>query len=383
MTLTIDKFFQLPRNKAKVDAIIDLTHAFLVDPDKERTLTSQGKPIDKKILSQYAVPDEFAPIRLTDDFRFEEWLTRANMAIASVTATGQEIPQTRMGEFLKIDGGMFKITISHIYDEETEIRMYELGQMTQMPQGFVDLLFGTVDRLQPRVIKTMNALTCQIWSDGRIVWTDPRTNVSISLQYKVEPRLFPAPLSGSDSWDRPATANGIRDLIELNNAFYEINGYYAERSLMSKRAQRALLQQSSTADYARSLGIITASGTGAYGPTFVDASVLEKAAEKLEFPLPLVWDAEYELEIAPGQFIRNRYHRDDKVTFLTKGMSERVWGPTIEAVKAGAGAKSGIFVKADEVLKTSPPQYRSYAVGRGFPFVKDPRCLASLKVFAS
>jgi hypothetical protein len=380
MTLTIDKFLQLPRYRKQLDAVIDLTHAFLMDPDKEKRLQDQGMRSDPRLLSQYQVPDEYAPIKLTDDFKFEEWLTKANMSIASVTATGQEIPQTRMGELLRIEGGMIKITISHVYDEETEIRMYELGQMANIPQGFVDLIFGSVDRLQPRVIKTMNALWGQVITRGQVTWTDPRTNVSVSLRYDTRPELFPAPLTGNDAWNQYATANGIRNLIELNNAHYSINGFYADEALMSKRTRDALLQQSSTADYARSLGLITASGTGMYGSTYVDSSLLDKASEKLDIPKPRIWDAEYELEVAPNQFVRARYLPDNYVALVTKGMSQRVWGPTIEAVKSGAGAKAGIFVKPDEVLKTSPPQYRSYAVGRGIPFVSDARRLCAMKV---
>ncbi|MFN6560043.1 MAG: hypothetical protein RMY28_009565 [Nostoc sp. ChiSLP01] len=376
--MSIAKFLNTARIKTKIDALIDNTSAFLVDPNKEARLKQEGKQADPKLLDQYAIPDEYAPMEMTDDFRVLEYMIERNMAIASIIATGQEIPQTRAGRLTKIEGSSFgKIAISHIYNEEDQIRMMELMQMQNMPRYFVDLLIGTVDSLQPRVVKTANVLWWQTAYSGISDFTDPRSGSRFRLQYNTEPTLFPAPLTGNavgtSVWTDYTNANAIDNLQSHARAFYDINGYYPDETAMSQDLLDNILRQQSTRNYALGLGIIN-NVPGAV-QAMIGQTILDKITSELKIPKIRVTDAQYEIEIAPGQNIRGRYLPNDTYVFLTKGMSKRLFGPTLEAK-----GKPGIFVKTEEVLKSSPPEERSYAVGRMIPWVAQPKQLAARKV---
>ncbi|MCC5616372.1 hypothetical protein LC605_15095 [Nostoc sp. CHAB 5836] len=376
--MSIAQFLNTTRIKTKIDALIDNTSAFLIDPNKEARLKLEGKQPDSKLLDQYIIPDEYAPMEMTDDFRVLEYMIERNMAIASIIATGQEIPQTRAGRLTKLEGSSFgKIAISYIYNEEDQIRMMELMQMQSMPRYFVDLLIGTVDSLQPRVVKTANVLTWQVWTTGLCDFTDPRSGARFRLQYNTEPTLFPAPLTGNAIgtavWTDYTNANGIDNMQSHARAFYDINGYYPDETVMSQDLLDNLLRQQSTRNYALGLGIIN-NIPGAV-QAMISQTIVDKITSELKIPKIRVSDAQYEIEIAPGQNIRGRYFPNDTYTFLTKGMSKRLFGPTLEAK-----GKPGIFVKTEEVLKSSPPEERSYAVGRMIPWVAQPKLLAARKV---
>ena len=379
LIMSIAKFLNTARVKTKIDALIDNTSAFLIDPNKEIRLTQEGKRPDPKLLDQYAIPDEYAPMEMTDDFRVLEYMLERNQAIASIIATGQEIPQTRAGRLVKIEGSQFgKIAISHIFNEEDEIRMMELEKMQSMPRYFVDLLIGTVDSLQPRVVKTANVLWWQTIISGLCDFTDPRSGTRFRLQYNTESTLMPSPLTGNTAgsaiWTDYTNANGIENLQRHARAFYDINGYYPDEVAMSQDLLDNLLRQQSTRNYALGLGIIN-NVPGSAVQAMIGQTILEKVTTELKIPKIRVTDAQYEIEIAPGQNIRGSYLPKDTYVFLTKGMSKRLFSPTIEAK-----GKAGIFVMSEETLKSSPPESRSYAVGRMIPFVPQPRYLAARKV---
>ena len=376
--MSIANFLNTGRIKTKLDAVIDNTNAFLVDPDKEAKLKKEGKQPDAKLLGQYALFDEYFPIQNSDDFRLLEYLLERNMAIASVIANGQEIPQTRAGRMLKIEGKMGKLAISHVFDEDDEIRMHELRNTQNFPQAFIDMLFGSVDGLQPRIIKLSNVLTAMIYYQGFVDFTDPRTGTGIRLKYNTYPELMLPPLTGNAVgtavWTDYTNANGILNLRDHARAFYDINGYYPDETLMSQDLCDDLTTQQSTRDHALSLGIITnVPGTGV--PAAVDETVLGKVAARLKIPPIRVYDAQYEIEVAPGQNVRGRYFPSDGYVFLTKGSQKRLFGPTIENK-----GKPGIFIKTEEELKSSPPQSRSYAVARMIPFEPQVKHIAARKV---
>ncbi|ARV58066.1 hypothetical protein BZZ01_04935 [Nostocales cyanobacterium HT-58-2] len=379
MVLTIAKFLNTARVKSSLDALIDNTSAFLVDPNKEDLLKREGKRPDPQLLDQYRIMDEYAPIQQSDDFRVLEYLIERNMAIASVIATGQEIPQTRAGRIVKIEGSQFgKMAISHVFNEEDEIRMLEFSKMQNIPETFRDMLFGTVDSLQPRIIKLSNVLTWQTWLQGFVDFTDPRSGVAMRLAYNTYPELFPTPLTGntpgSAVWNDYANANGILNLQQHARAFYNLNGYYPDEIFMSQELVDDLLRQQSTRDQALALGLINNLPNSTI-PAIVDETLLGQALKRLKVPPIRIYDAQYEIEVAPGQFMRGRYLPNHSYVFATKGMSKRLFGPTIE----GQG-KPGVFVKVEEWLKSSPPESRCYAVARMIPFIPQPKVLGARKV---
>lgn len=376
----IQYFINNPKWKSKLDAIIDNTHTFLIDPDKETRFKALGRRPDPAMLSQFVPFDRYSPIRLTDDLRTLEYLLKRNMAIASITPTDGEVPSTRMGQLIKIEGGMLKLTLSHYYDEETKIRVHELSRTPNVPQAFVEMLFGTVNDLQPKVVKLANVLTAQVWYQGRVNFTDPRTNLTVNLNYDYKPELMPAPLTGDALWNNYATANGIQNLIDHSNTFYDVNGFYPETVMMSNKLLTHLLRQQSTSDWAINAGLLSATPRSGM-PSAISKYVLDKLVEQTyNLPKIEIWDAQYEIEIAPGETQRVRYLPDHSYCFLNPGMMQRLFGATLESGYGGKPLKAGIFVKTEENLKISPPVERSLAVARFMPFVADARLLAGAKV---
>jgi hypothetical protein len=376
---SIAKFLTSARYKAKLDKIIDVTRAFLADPDKEMRLSKEGKKPDSVMLNQFKVFDDYARYKETDDFSAIEYQLKRNMSIASVTATGGEIPSTSAGQLIKVEGGAIKITLEHDYDEKTQIKMWEFSQMTNIPQAFVEMLFGSVNDLQPKIFKTANMLMAQVWSTGRINFTDPRTRAAIEIVYKTYPELFPDPLTGNALWTNATTADGIGDLQRHSEAFYYRNGFYPKETRMSKKLCTALLKQESTANYAISQGLISAAPVPGR-PTRVSLKILNEMAKDMNIPPIVEWDAQYEIEVAPGETQRSRYINDNIYTFLSDGMSERLFVPTIESALGTGKPKPGVFLKIDEIEKTSPPKSRTYGVARIVPWVDDTRLLAAAKV---
>lgn len=278
----------------------------------------------------------------------------------------------------KVEGKMGKLAISHVYDEDDEIRMIEMRNIQNLPQAFIDLLFGCVDSLLPRIVKLANVLTAMVYYQAFVDFTDPRTGSGIRLKYNAYPELMLPPITGNTPgdavWTDYVNANGILNLKNHARAFYDINGYYPDETLMSQDLCDDLLQQQSTRDHALSLGIIT-NVPGSSVPAVVDEQILAKLAERLKIPPIRIFDAQYEIEVAPGQNVRGRYFPSDMYVFLTKGSQCRLFGPTIE--KKG---KPGFFVKTEEDLKSSPPQSRSYAVARMLPFEPQVKHIAARKV---
>lgn len=365
----------LDKRRPELAVIINDTSRFLESPNKLQFLQDVGKQADSKLLDQYALLDEYVPARMTDDFDALAYLVKQNLVIASIISTGGEIPQTRFGRFVEFKSSdPFKLAISCIYNEQDQIDMLKFMNMSARFQSkaFVDLIFNSVDSLQPRIWKLANVLTWQAISTGLVQYKDPRSGALAKLQYKVLPELVLPPLTGNDDWATLATANGIKNLQDHSQAFYEINGFYPDETVMSKADGRNLLKQQSTLEQSRSLGLIAQPGSA--GQTSVDATILAKLGEKLEFPPIRLYDAQYEIEVQPGVYLRGRYLNRGRYTFMTKGMGERIWMPTIEN-----GGKQGIYVQTEEV-KSSPPEDRSFAVGRMIPFFPKPEYFAGRQV---
>lgn len=391
---TIHQLLNSAAYKSKLDHVVDNTHAFLIDPNKEAYFQKNSMRPDPEILGQYSIFDKNAPYREADDFDVLEYIVKRNMSIASLTAKGGEVPTTSMGQLIRVEGGMAKITLSHIYDEHTMEQMIKLRNAHNIPEVFVDLLFGNVNDLQTKIFKTGNVLTAQAWYQGRVLFTDPRTNISLEINYDVRPQLYPEPLTGAATWDNYDTANGIQDLIDHNLAFYKVNGYFPACTKMSIELINHLLRQESTATYATSMGLINNHPTSGL-PSRVNRKVLDQMIETTRELSPIEeWDAQYELEVEPGRSIRMPYLPSHTYCFVNPNAVERLWGLTLESGMGQKGygrrysknmmkPKGGIFLKSNDELRLSPPQCRAIGAGRMIPFNADGRKLGGRKVLAA
>lgn len=362
---------------AQVRLLLDDTYQFLLDPDKESRLQRMGKKPNPMLLSQYKLMDEFIPLEFSDDPDVLTYLIKQNLAIASVISVDGEVVSTSAGSLIKLDGDFFKLAIAHNWDEKKQEQMLKFRRMLpgNISQTFIDMLFGSVADLQPRVIKLANVLTWQVLQSGQVSYTDPRTGVTAKLTYNVTNDQFPAALTGTSKWDQYTTANGLQDIEDHLLNYYDRRGYYPDRIVMSNRLLIHLSRQESTRNRALAMGMLSNVPTAGVASA-VSLEMLMKVIPQLAMSQTQVevYDAQYELETAPGQTVKGRYLNDDSYCFLTGNMGKRLFGPTIENE-----GKSGLFVLTEQLL-TSPPRDRSYCVGKMVPFFPQPELLGGRKV---
>lgn len=362
---------------AQVRLLLDDTYQFLLDPDKESRLQRMGKKPNPMLLSQYKLMDEFIPLEFSDDPDVLTYLIKQNLAIASVISVDGEVVSTSAGSLIKLDGDFFKLAIAHNWDEKKQEQMLKFRRMLpgNISQTFIDMLFGSVADLQPRVIKLANVLTWQVLQSGQVSYTDPRTGVTAKLTYNVTNDQFPAALTGTSKWDQYTTANGLQDIEDHLLNYYDRRGYYPDRIVMSNRLLIHLSRQESTRNRALAMGMLSNVPTAGVASA-VSLEMLMKVIPQLAMSQTQVevYDAQYELETAPNQTVKGRYLNDDSYCFLTGNMGKRLFGPTIENE-----GKSGLFVLTEQLL-TSPPRDRSYCVGKMVPFFPQPELLGGRKV---
>lgn len=362
---------------AQVRLLLDDTYQFLLDPDKESRLQRMGKKPNPMLLSQYKLMDEFIPLEFSDDPDVLTYLIKQNLAIASVISVDGEVVSTSAGSLIKLDGDFFKLAIAHNWDEKKQEQMLKFRRMLpgNISQTFIDMLFGSVADLQPRVIKLANVLTWQVLQSGQVSYTDPRTGVTAKLTYNVTNDQFPTALTGTSKWDQYTTANGLQDIEDHLLNYYDRRGYYPDRIVMSNRLLIHLSRQESTRNRALAMGMLSNVPTAGVASA-VSLEMLMKVIPQLAMSQTQVevYDAQYELETAPGQTVKGRYLNDDSYCFLTGNMGKRLFGPTIENE-----GKSGLFVLTEQLL-TSPPRDRSYCVGKMVPFFPQPELLGGRKV---
>lgn len=362
---------------AQVHLLLDDTYQFLLDPDKESRLQRMGKKPNPMLLSQYKLMDEFIPLEFSDDPDVLTYLIKQNLAIASVISVDGEVVSTSAGSLIKLDGDFFKLAIAHNWDEKKQEQMLKFRRMLpgNISQTFIDMLFGSVADLQPRVIKLANVLTWQVLQSGQVSYTDPRTGVTAKLTYNVTNDQFPTALTGTSKWDQYTTANGLQDIEDHLLNYYDRRGYYPDRIVMSNRLLIHLSRQESTRNRALAMGMLSNVPTAGVASA-VSLEMLMKVIPQLAMSQTQVevYDAQYELETAPGQTVKGRYLNDDSYCFLTGNMGKRLFGPTIENE-----GKSGLFVLTEQLL-TSPPRDRSYCVGKMVPFFPQPELLGGRKV---
>lgn len=361
----------------QVRLLLDDTYQFLLDPDKETRLQRMGKKPNPMMLSQYRLMDEFVPLEFSDDPDVLSYLIKQNLAIASVISVDGEVVSTSAGSLIKLDGDFFKLAIAHNWDEKKQEQMLKFKRMLpgNISQTFIDMLFGSVADLQPRIIKLANVLTWQVLQSGQVSYTDPRTGVTARLNYNVASDQFPSALTGTARWDQYTTATGLQDIEDHLLNYYDRRGYYPDRIVMSNRLLIHLSRQESTRNRALAMGMLSNVPTAGVASA-ISLDMLMKIIPQLAMSQTQaeIYDAQYELETAPGQTVKGRYLNDDGYCFLTANMGKRLFGPTIE----NAG-KSGLFVLTEQ-LQTSPPRDRSYCVGKMVPFFPQPELLGGRKV---
>ena len=351
--------------------IFDDTNAFLFDPDKNVRLQKMGIKFDKRAMSVYTLIDKLMPPKEEQGFDVAAARFKRNMSIASIVAMDQPVPMTGGGSLEEAISNLFKISIGHSFNEKDRREFAKLTMAGRIPQVFIDGMIKNLDDLQPKVMRTAIYLSYQLLRTGRVNYLDPRTRLTAQIDYNFVPSLFPSALTGSAGWNNPATANPILDIQDHLEQFRIINGYYPEYIAMRTENWRNVQRCDSTRNAFIAAGLSNAVTSG---NTTVSMSQLAKLFEELQFPMPVVLDAQIEIEPQAGQFVRVNLMNDNEYFFASDNMGARIFGLTVESAKTGSNYKSGIFVDMNPKTMTDVEE-KVLAVANFVPFVEDPKSL--------
>jgi hypothetical protein len=366
--------------------------------------TSSRKPGIRKLVGvtfnqlkkRTGLIDRYFPLAQVNDFKIL-WLRMNNRpAIASFTGWSGEIPNTRRGDIKEDTAEVLKMGLAHEFNEEDLKLMQEFMVRARAGEsGFMqtiqDMIFGRVEDLVMGNVDLAARITWEVCYSGGVSYTDPRTKVKFKLTYPTVSSHFPAALTGGNTWDTSASANGLQDLKDLAEAFYATLGFFPDETVMTRNQLNQLLAQDSTRDAA-----VAKTGSAASPSDLViGRDLLNQLITDREIPPIVLMDERYETENAKGKKTQSRFLPDGYITFLTgsgaigpntqaneappdlnmmRMMGERCLGPV-----PSNNNQPGIYTFTEEMSK-EPPLDRQVAVGTFVPAVYDPRLLAGLKV---
>ena len=304
--------------------------------------------------------DQYVETKMYDNRNFLAYITKQINTMASVVAPNGAIPSTRKGQFRKITAESFKVGLRHEYDEEdqwdlrdaialAEARGITVQNLVGADGKVIDgsnnslaaLLFGNLSGLVRSVGELLEYMTWQVIQFGAINYSDPRTGMTVDLDWKDSSLTtagdhFPS-ATVSIPWTagNRATANGIQDLYDDINLYYDTNGTAPDAIVMSRKLWQELLQQKSTKEAASSLFLD--GGTALQG--VVAPERLQAVLETRGIPKVQTFDERTEMDVTPGTSGGNiRFLNADRYCFIKKGMVIKAMGGVIEN-----DGKSGIY----------------------------------------
>lgn len=332
--------------------------------------------------------EEYVPLKTYDGRKFLSYVVKEINAVASIISYGAEPPVAAQGNFQKITAEMLKAGLTYRFDEETQWDMKEAMELASakginvqdmmLPDGTVlggsnnDLasyLFGTVERMVRAQVDLLDALTWKALETGAVSWTDPRTNTTVTLDYKeagAPYTHFPATLTAGARWTEYSTANGIQNLYDAVDTFIDTNGYPPDLIVMSRKLRNHLMQQTSTKNAASSL-TVTQVGT-------VSPDMLKALLEARGIPPIVTFDERYEVENSSKVISNARFLSDNRFVFLNKNMGQRAMGTTIES-----DGQTGVYTAVREIQKF-PPVDAIQGVATILPVFAKPKLFFSQRV---
>jgi len=330
--------------------------------------------------------DDYLPFKTYSSPKFLAYVMERINTVASVIAYGTEAPATQHGTFRPISAELLKTGLQYVYDEQKMWDMKEAMenaalkgiQVSDMvgPRGeyikgsnndLARYLFGTIEQIANAQVELLNVFTWQLLQTGKISRTDPRTGVTVDIDYRnphdISYNHYPAALTGGSAWNQLSTANGIQDLMNDVDTFADTNGFPPDKIIMSRKLYNDLIQQQATKDAASSM-TVTQVGT-------VSPEMLDTALDRRGIPPIIRFDEMYQDELINKTSTKVRFLNDNRYVFICENMGERAMGPTLEN-----DGQTGIYVVTQEIKK-HPPVDATIGVASILPVVPDPKLLFS------
>lgn len=304
--------------------------------------------------------DQYVETKTYDNRNFLAYITKQINTMASVVASDGAIPSTRKGQFRKITAESFKVGLRHEYDEEDQWNLRDaielavarginvqnmMGADGKVIDGsnnsLAALLFGNLSGLVRSVGELLEYMTWQVIQFGAIHYSDPRTGMSVDLDWKDSTLITAGDHFPTAIVDIPwtaanrATANGIQDIYNDINLYYDSTGMAPDAIVMSRKVWQELLQQKSTKEAASSLFLD--GGTALQG--VVAPEKMQAVLEARGIPKISTFDERTEMDVTPGTSGGNiRFLNTDRYCFIKKGKILKAMGGVIEN-----GAAAGVY----------------------------------------
>jgi len=311
--------------------------------------------------------DQYVETKTYDNRNFLAYITKQINTMASVVAPNGAIPSTRKGQFRKITAESFKVGLRHEYDEEDQWNLRDAIELAEARGIYVQnmmgadgkviegsnnslaaLLFGNLSGLVRSVGELLEYMTWQVIQFGAVNYVDPRTQMSVDLDWKDSSLITAGDHFPTAVVDIPwtaanrATANGIQDIYNDINLYYDSTGMAPDAIVMSRKVWQELLQQKSTKEAASSLFL----DGGAALQGVVAPERLQAVLEARGIPKISTFDERTEMDVTPGTSGGNiRFLNTDRYCFIKKGKILKAMGGVIEN-----NAAAGIYQRTYQDL---------------------------------
>ena len=332
--------------------------------------------------------DRFMPIVTYESEDFLAYVTEKLAPIASVVAMDAEIPIVAHGEFRRVIGELARLALGYQFDGKTQkdmrkameeatyknasvmsMTMTDGSMMKGVNDPLVKYLYGHVETLVQGHADWLTAMAWQVVQTGQINYTDPRTRVAFSIDYR-RPNApynhFPAPLTQTGNtvdgtqnvWNDFANADGITLLENAQATYVLTNGFKPDAIAMSNTAINYLRRQQSTITKARQAIGVAQVGSVGYG-------MLNEIMIQNNLPPIVQFDELYQLETTfPGQtatldpnIANARFLQENRFVFLKEGLGQQCLGQSEETMSLKkedgmiSGDSSAVTVRVYEKTK--------------------------------
>lgn len=316
--------------------------------------------------------------------------------VGYVVATDGDIPQD--SERLTVTQetfGNFKLAKSRVITEEDFIVARQAEQLAmsgngQAAEAIRNMFLAVPAMLTQSLINLHTVMTLQVACTGICNYVDPTSGVTANLSYASQipsGNLAPA-LTSTAVWSNWANANGINDIVNHMNDYYNNLKKFPPFIVMSRKTANDLRNQNSTkVIVARNSGVIMEVGTpDAAAVGQLPPPSLEAVSNAINARLLAGGgqNGTVQIIVSDGFYYQRGANTSGTLTlpyipanyyfFATDNYIERAIVPTASNNFAGG------LVTTTEIISKEPPQERITVAGRGFPLVPDPRFIGARKV---
>lgn len=203
--------------------------------------------------------DDIYPMTEVDDWDLVVGLMDYVMPIASVIGVDGAIPEGRANiDFTTYASDYAKLGQMHLWNES---RLRHLARVLRgssnqaiLETALQTLFLNPQQQLIDNIVGLGRMLSIKQLFYLNIDYADPATGARVELDFRslAPTSLWPAPLTGGDRWDQYATANGLRDLQNHMEAYYDINHRYPEEIRMHWSLCYHLVQQDAVINFVNS-----------------------------------------------------------------------------------------------------------------------------------